>query len=148
MQLGNILTTATNPVVCKPVKFKVLGRDPEGKQVQVQAAAVFALVDEAAESESTRLAYAYLRDQKDQLGTDDDIRHVRDLWFLMAALRDSDDPQVQFCPNADFSKLRLALVKAQVKWLRGQYDLFQSEEYPELLTPEQKAALLEDATGK
>lgn len=148
MQLGNILTTASTAVVVKPVTFKVLGRDPEGKLVQATASAVFALVDEGAEAEADRAAYAYLRDQKDSLGTQEDVDHTKRLWFLMAALRDVEDPSRQFCPNAEFAKLRTALVKAQVDWLMDQYAAYLSDEYPEIPSDEQRRALIEAAAGK
>lgn len=151
MQLGNILTTATNPVVCKPVKFKVLGRDPEGKQVQAQAEAVWAFVSEDDRQEAKRLALAGLRERPEYRRGDaipvDVLTDEECYRILMVALRDKDDPSRQFCPNAEYAKFRSAILLDQVNWLLRSYREFVADEYPELVTVEQHEGLTEEARG-
>lgn len=141
MQLGNILSTATDPVVCKPVKFRVLGADSTGKPVSAQAEAVLTFVSEAARLEADALAGQSLPPG----GT---LGQEKTYWFLMAALRNKANPAQQFCPNAEIDKFRAALIGEQVIWLKGQYDRFVSDEYPELASAEQQDELLGQALGE
>lgn len=140
MQLGNILSTAKDPVVCKPVSFWVLG-EQDGKQVRAKAEAVLAFVSEAARAEARHFAAA-------SLGPGADLVVEEIYRFLMVALRDKDDPSRQFCPNGDIGIFRSAIIMDQVLWLRRQYDAFVRDEYPELMTPKQQTGLAEQAAGE
>jgi len=151
MQLGNILSTATQPVVAKPVRFRVLVSPPGEPQRHAVAEAVLAFVDEDARHESKRLAVLGLKSKEPyRSGTpipEDELIEEEFYRFLMVALRDKDDPAQQFCPNSDYPRFRQALILRQVRWLLGQYDAFVNEEYPELLTKDQQEALLQEAQG-
>src|SRR5688572_13986483 len=101
MQLSGFLSGATTEVKGKPVAFKVLGTDPEGHQTQAQAEAVFALVPEGERTEYVHHAKQWL-DAHGYKGKEippDVLVDEQCKWFLMAALRDKDDPTRQFCPN-------------------------------------------------
>lgn len=150
MQLGNILSTATEPVVCKSVKFRVLGEDQQGRQTSGQAEAVFAFVNEDRREEYKRLAREWL-EQGDFKGKEipiDVLTEEEYRWFLMAALRDKDAPQKQFCPNGEYEKFRKALILRQVTRLLAGYNDFVEAEYPELLTDDKQADLREQAEGE
>lgn len=149
MQLGNILAGATQPVVCKPVAFHVLGVGVDGKQVKVKAEAVFRFVDEAEREDLRRKSRAYLEDKdyKGQSVPADAAREEYLRYFLMSALRDKDDPARAFCPEGEYSRFRAALIREQVLWLHSAYDQFVSDEYPELLTEEQQKDLSKQAAG-
>lgn len=140
MQLGNILSTARDPVVCKPVSFWVLG-EQDGKQVRAKAEAVLAFVNESARAEALRMAAASIKP-----GVEPAAEEA--YWFLLAALRDRDDPSRQFCPNAEIGTFRSALILDQVVWLKREYAIFVRDEYPELATAEQQSGLIEQATGE
>lgn len=141
MQLGNILSTATEPVVCKAVKFRVLGEDQQGRQVSTEAEAVLVFVSETARIEAEALA-------AHSLGPGGTLGQEKVYWFLMAALRDKDNPARRFCLNAEIDKFRSALIAEQVIWIKGQYDRFVQDEYPELATAEQQDELAEQALEK
>lgn len=148
MQLGNILSTASDPVVGKPVKFRVLG-EKDGRQVSAQAEAVLAFVDEDKRQEHKRLAREWLEshDYKGKSVPMDVLVEEEYLWFVLAALKNKDDPSQQFCLNKDYATFRRAVVMEQVVWLKSRYDAFLRDEYPELATPQQQEDLLNQAAG-
>jgi hypothetical protein len=62
---------------------------------------------------------------------------------LVRALRDADDPRVQFAESVE--QLRSALVQRVATHLYGEYLDFVDDEFPEVITPEQFADLVEQA---
>lgn len=143
MQLGNILATAQTPIVYRVIDFHVLGMTPDGKQSKVKAQAALGFVSEAERLESKRLAAQHRK-------AGDDLAEEEYYWFLLAALRDAEDPTRAFCA-ADaqgIAMFRASLVLDQVRWFLRQYDKFVLDEYPEMATPEQQKTLIEEAKGK
>jgi len=148
MQLGNILTTASQPVVGRLISFQVLVSPPGQPQKSAKAEAMFAFVDEDARHESKRLARMYLEGKyKNRPIPDDELVEEEYYWFLMAALRDKEDPTRAFCPNEDYPKFRQALILRPIRRLLMAYDAFVDDEYPELATEEQRTALAGEASG-
>lgn len=150
MQLGSILSSAREPLVCKPVKFQVLAEDERQLPVKATAEAVLAFVSEEAREESRRYACEYL-EQHDYKGKPipaDALEQEEARFFLLMALRDKDDPSRLFCPRAEYARLRRALIARQVTWLIETYQQFVLDEYPELATPEQQKELDDQAQGK
>lgn len=150
MQLGNILAGAAESVRSAPVKFRVLGDSPEGGQVSAQAEAVMVFVSEDAREKYRQKAREWL-DSHDYKGKPIPpvvLDEEESRWFLMAALRDKDDPSRAFCPEAQYELFRKALIAQQVTYLYGLYRDFVKAEYPEIATDEQKAALLGAAAGE
>lgn len=152
MQLGNILSTAAEPVVGRVVEFRVLGTDQSGRQVSARAEALLTFVDEERREETKRFAREYLEahDFKgSERGVPFDVLSDEEIrCFIFAALRDKEMPDRQFCPNTDYGRFRRALIVEQVRWLKLQYDKFVEDEYPELATKKQQEELLEQAVGK
>jgi len=97
---------------------------------------------EDARCEADRAARDYLQakyaDRPLLPGELDDEQNLR---FLMAALRDKDNPVAAFCPVADVDKLRSALIAKQISWLFRQYKRFVANEYREVLSNEELAEL-------
>lgn len=150
MQLGNILSSAREPLVCKPVKFQVLAEDERQLPVKATAEAVLAFVSEEAREESRRYAREYLEqhDYKGKPIPGDVLDEEEDRWFLLHALRDKDDPSRMFCTRADYPRFRKALIAHQKQWLFTVYAQFVRDEYPELATPRQQKELEDEAKGK
>lgn len=145
MKLGNILSTAAEPVATKEIKFRVLVSGPGVAQKTAQARAVWAFVDEAARLESVRKARAALEGKPHE---ESDLDEERTYWFLLAALRDADDPVSQFCPDSDIQKFKSAILLPQIHRLTAEYRKFIADEYPELASPAQQAQLREQAAGE
>ncbi len=150
MQLGNILRTATDPVVARPITFRVLGTDSAGKQTSAQAEAVLAFVPESLREEHKQRAREYLEngDYKGKQIPIDVLIEEEYRWFVLAVLRDKDDPSRPFCPASEYPTFRSAIIMEQVAWLREQYRAFVKDEYPELATKEQQDALVGAAAGE
>lgn len=149
MQLGNILAGATESVRSAPVKFRVLGDSPEGGQVSAQAEAIMVFVSEDAREKYRQKAREWLEshDYKGKPVPAIVLDEEENRWFLMAALRDKDDPSRAFCPEAQYELFRKALIAQQMTYLFRLYHEFIKAEYPELATDEQKEALLNEAAG-
>lgn len=140
MQLGNILSTAAEPVATRIVEFQVLAQMPDGRQGKAIAKAALAFVSEAARQDARRSAV-------ENLSRGGDLDEEENYWLLLAALRDADNPVAQFCPNTDIAKFKAAIIVHQVRWLLREYRRFVEDEYPELLTPEQKKQIEDEARG-
>lgn len=150
MQLGNILSGAREPLVCKPVSFQVLHEGDQGQLLKVKAEAALAFVSEDRREESRRLAREWLatHDYKDKVIPADVLDEEENRWFLMLALRDKDDTSRQFCSRSDYGLFRKAVIAAQLSYLFRVYQQFVSDEYPELATPEQQKQIEGEAKGK
>lgn len=150
MQLGQILSGATESVRSSPVKFRVLGESPEGLQVSAEAEAVMVFVSEDAREKYRQKARAWLEshDYKDKPIPALVLDEEESRWFLLAALRDKSDASRAFCPEGQYELFRKALIAQQVSHLYGLYREFVKAEYPELASEEQKHGLIEAAAGE
>lgn len=151
MQLGEILASASVPVVGRSVRFHVLKRNPDGTQSQALADATLLFVDESARHEADRFAEQFLRDSplyKSGFPPADKRRDEEIYSFLMRSLRDSCDKARPFCMPSDYETFRRALVAPVVQYLMNEYNQYLREEYPEILTPEQGEQLIGEALGK
>ncbi len=146
MQLGNILAGASQPIIYRSVKFRVLVSGPGLQQKSATAEAVLCFVDEEARHEADRQALLYLRGKyAEQPIPPEELEDEQYYRFLSAALRDKDNPVAAFCPVEDLCKLRSALIAKQISWLLKEYRRFVQDEYPELASPEQQQALVDQA---
>lgn len=146
MQLGDFLSDCPSAPV-EPVTFRVVWKDDRGTQTTREVRAVLAFVDayEMAEarrdakrvcSDATKGADAPPLDYEEEA-----VYHV-----LSRALRDSDDPRRQFCPEV--VKLRKALVPPVAGALMKAYNAFVTREFPDVVSDRERAELEAEAAKK
>lgn len=140
MNLGSILQNPSEPVVSRVVEFHVLTMTPDGTQGRAKARAALVFVSEAQRQDA-------LRDAAANLPRGGNLEDEENYWVLMAALRDADNPVMPFVPGNDVKMLKSALIIHQVRWLIREYKRFVDDEYPELITIDQKQDLEEQARG-
>jgi hypothetical protein len=145
MRLGDFLNTSIEGQLMAPthpVSFKAIKRSKHGEEYIVEVKAVLAFVDEKRRDEAMDAAEAAIR----RLYPDGNApaeRRSNELAYqvLLHALRDADDPRVQFAESVE--QLRSVLVQRVATHLYGEYRDFVDEEFPEVITPEQFADLVE-----
>lgn len=159
MQLGSILDgDGDEPTVGRPVEFRILKTTAKGKR-RYRVKAVLYPVSEAERQQSQREALNYLRtapgspyrqkeDQPLPEIPDMVLREERSYRFLAAALYTAEDSRVKLVGAEDYEAFRQGVVLEQVQWLNGEYDDMIANEYPELITKEQREQLVRQAAGK
>lgn len=163
MQLGNILDGGAEFYpVGREVEFHVLksvletrGEDLAGERQYKTAECVkatFRFVDEQLRHEADSHADEVLRAnplyRKTGIIPADKRREEEFYAFLLRALRNVDDPTEPFCPLKDYHLFRRALVADVVTYLLREYKAYVRDEYPEILTADQAAEIVEEAAGK
>jgi hypothetical protein len=152
MKLGEILRKSGGAfrAPTKPVKFKVIGRDPSsGDQTVADAEAVLVFVDESEREEALIESEKYIRKKfpdgvmlsADRL-TDSHTYHL-----LAKALRDADDPRQPFAAGG-VSELRASLHRNEAQHVYSEYLRFVDEEFPEHVDDETFEELADAAAKK
>ncbi len=122
-----------------PVKFKVIGLTKDRQPVTFDAEAQLVFVDELASMTATRAAH-------EKESSDDLFRTERAYQLLLVALRDKDNPAIQFASNVE--QLKKALVGPVAAALMNSYQSFLAKEFPEMPTEQQAAEMEEEAAKK
>ncbi len=150
MRLGDFLNTTVEGHVAAPlhpVTFKAIKRGKHGEEYVIEMKAVLAFVDEKRRDDAIDAAEAAIRRVYPDGNTPAEKRSNEIAYqVLLRALRDGDDPRVQFAENVE--QLRSVLVQRVATHLYGEYLDFVDEEFPEVITPEQFAELVEAARKK
>jgi hypothetical protein len=146
MRLGDFLRNhdLQDPSPTHPVSFRVVGKNKRGEDFTMEANAVLAFVDEDKRTHGLHTARATLRPLYPQGELPAvELSNEQAYQLLLHALRDADDPRVQFAENVD--QLKRALVKPVAERLYADYQKFVDEEFPEVVSPEQLAELTNEA---
>lgn len=147
MNLSDILMGKSGPTFDAPsksVKFKVIGRDPQGSQTvaDAEAALVFVTEDERTEA---RVA-AELEVRKRGTADPEVLYDTRVYRLLTYALRDSEDHRKPFV--SDVNLLQRSLNRRTVMELFSAYEQFVADEFPAQMDEELFEKLVESAKGK
>lgn len=146
MQLGQILSSSPGEACAtKPVELHVMQMTAGGRR-RHRVRAVLLPVSEADRAAAKRDAQSYLRTlpayaEKDGIAPPIPpavLEQEAVYKFLCAALHDADDPLCKLVGAQDYHNFRSGLVLEQVLWLKGVYDRFIDEEYPEIGAPDLK----------
>lgn len=146
MKLGDFLAApAAVPVSKRSVHFRVIGRHKgDGERVIVEAEAVFAFVSERERAEAYRDADKVLAEMWGVRPVPyDRTTEERNYHFLFRALRDSSPPHATFANTV--VELQNALVLVEAQRVFEEYQRFVDEEFPDAITPEEMAGLVEAA---
>lgn len=150
MRLGDFLSTTVEGQVAAPVHpvtFKAIKRGKHGEEYVIEMKAALAFVDEKRRDEAMDAAEAAIRRVYPDGNAPVEKRSNEIAYqVLLRALRDADDPRVQFAESVE--QLRSVLVQRVATHLYAEYQDFVDEEFPEVITPEQFADLVEQATKK
>lgn len=159
MQLGSILDSdGDEPTMGRPVEFRILKTTAKGKR-RYRVKAILYPVSEADRQQSQREALTYLRtapgspyrqkeDQPLPEIPESVLREERSYRFLATALHTTEDSRVKLVGAEDYETFRQGVVLEQVLWLNREYDDMIAQEYPEVLTKEQREQLVRQAAGK
>jgi hypothetical protein len=148
MNLSDFFSTAARavPAPTRAVTFKVIGSGPGSTRIVVDAKAELAFVDEDDRLKALRSASDYIKKTYDG-EPDRGRRFDEEIYFvLLLALRDADDINAPFASTA--LQLRNALVLPEALRLWDAYQRFLREEFPEEISAEEMAELVEEAKKK
>ncbi len=158
MKLGNLLTASpAEPIVTWPVEFHVLRQGPDGLR-RIRVKAWFMPVSEADRHKAEYEAAEFLRTHPESSYRQEDNKPVvftpmgpltaeKNYKLLSYALHDEENHRL-IVDTVDYLMFRKGIVAEQASWLVEQYDKFIKQEYPEIVPPEQKNKLVDEATGK
>lgn len=150
MRLGDFLNVTVEGQVTAqthPVTFKAIKRGKHGDEYVIEVKAVIAFVDEKRRDEAMDAAEAAIRRVYPDGNAPVEKRSNEIAYqVLLRALRDADDARVQFAESVE--QLRAVLVQRVATYLYSEYLDFVDEEFPEVITPDQFAELVEAARKK
>lgn len=101
-------------------------------------------VGEARKAIAISHAHAYIASQQD-LGTAPALADELTLQFLVAAMHNPDDARQLFVDDSNIAVFREAIVGEQMAYLVREYKTMIRSEFPELVSPEDVAALKAEA---
>ena len=158
MKLGEILSQEDNarPLVGHDVEFWI----KKGNAQRFRVKAKMYPLGEADRQQAKRDALKYLRTLPDYKETEqdgmkylppipEDVRAAEvEYKRICAILRDVDDPSTPFVLNQDYPVFRAGVIAEQIDRLAGEYDQYIKDEYPELMSDEQRRQIESEAQSK
>ena len=158
MKLGEILSQEDNarPLVGHDVEFWI----KKGNKQRFLVKAKMYPLGEADRQQAKRDAMKHLRTLPDYKEVDRDgvpylppipeaVRAAEEEYKrICAILHDVDDPSAKFVLNTDYAAFRSGVIAEQINRLADEYDAYIKNEYPELMSAEQRAQLEAEAQSK
>jgi hypothetical protein len=144
VKIEDFLTNLGNnpPAPAEPVDFKILHEDSQGERYKLTVNAVFVCLTERQRQAALKAALAYCRKEYPDGVPNDRLAEEERYHLLAEALRDADDPRVQF---ASVTRLRAAIPPSELGELWVKFTGFIDREFPPSVSPEEFAKLVEDA---
>lgn len=147
MKLGDILDSPkAHHVNGRPIDFIVIGTDSQGQPRQSKASARLRFVSEQERADLYAKADAEAIKRYGGSAPLDRQIEERNYHLLYAALRDEDAPGEPFA--ASVKQLRSSFVLTEAKRVFAAYEAWLEEEFPDHVTSEDMAKLVEEAKKK